>query len=157
MVPDCNVDHSKQGQSKGGILAKACEYITELTDENNRFHEVIQTNNNLINDLERTKRDLAETKKENNRLREILRKHGLSSELAEAVGHTDSNLKADVYQETNVITSNGTNLLVPPSVVVTLSSNKPDMLAASSDSGSGHISPTIIRVNTTTSSPTPSS
>lgn len=30
VVPDCSDDHTKQGQSKGGILAKAYEYILEL-------------------------------------------------------------------------------------------------------------------------------
>merc|ERR1712227_1041616 len=30
VVPDCSDDHTKQGQSKGGILAKAYEYIQEL-------------------------------------------------------------------------------------------------------------------------------
>ena len=145
VVPDCNVDHSKQGQSKGGILAKACEYITEITDENNRFHEVVQTNNNLINDLERAKRDLADMKKENSKLKAILQKHGLLSE-----SHTDSDPKSDALQVSNVITSNGSSLLVPPTIVVSLSSNTPENLSASSDGGSGHILPI-------TASPTPSS
>ena len=62
-MPDCQQDHTKQvvsfiaistnilnrfyvfqGQSKGGILAKATEYIQELCAENARMNEVLKEN-----------------------------------------------------------------------------------------------------------------
>lgn len=34
IVPECNEDHTKQGQSKGGILHKTYDYIQQVTKEN---------------------------------------------------------------------------------------------------------------------------
>ncbi|KAG7478564.1 Upstream stimulatory factor 1 [Solea senegalensis] len=42
-IPDCNVDYTKTGQSKGGILSKACEYIKELRQSNLKLGEDIGT------------------------------------------------------------------------------------------------------------------
>ncbi|KAJ0063575.1 hypothetical protein NL108_004395, partial [Boleophthalmus pectinirostris] len=42
-IPDCNVDYTKTGQSKGGILSKACEYIKELRQSNLKLGEDIST------------------------------------------------------------------------------------------------------------------
>uniref|UniRef100_A0A3B5K9L0 Upstream stimulatory factor 1 n=1 Tax=Takifugu rubripes TaxID=31033 RepID=A0A3B5K9L0_TAKRU len=38
-IPDCNIDYTKTGQSKGGILSKACEYIKELRQSNLKLGE----------------------------------------------------------------------------------------------------------------------
>ncbi|RWS17539.1 upstream stimulatory factor-like isoform X1, partial [Dinothrombium tinctorium] len=78
IVPDCSQDHTKQGQSKGGILAKACEYITDLTNENSRLHEVIKENEILNNELDSLRQQLLDMKTECRRLRVILQKHGIS-------------------------------------------------------------------------------
>ncbi|MGH0163199.1 UNVERIFIED_CONTAM: hypothetical protein FKN15_044750 [Acipenser sinensis] len=54
IIPDCNTDSSKTGASKGGILSKACDYIRELRQTNQRlqesFKEVerVQMDNELI-------------------------------------------------------------------------------------------------------------
>ncbi|GFY46058.1 upstream stimulatory factor 2 [Trichonephila inaurata madagascariensis] len=56
IVPDCTSDHTKQGQfysqSKGGILAKACDYITELRNSCARLPDVLKENERLNLDLD---------------------------------------------------------------------------------------------------------
>uniref|UniRef100_H2YL46 BHLH domain-containing protein n=1 Tax=Ciona savignyi TaxID=51511 RepID=H2YL46_CIOSA len=42
LVPDCQGDNTKQGQSKGGILAKTCEYILDLQTNNQRYADRIK-------------------------------------------------------------------------------------------------------------------
>uniref|UniRef100_A0A3B1J258 BHLH domain-containing protein n=1 Tax=Astyanax mexicanus TaxID=7994 RepID=A0A3B1J258_ASTMX len=39
IIPDCNLDTTKTGASKGGILSKACDYIQELRQQNHRLQE----------------------------------------------------------------------------------------------------------------------
>ncbi|ETE60545.1 Upstream stimulatory factor 2, partial [Ophiophagus hannah] len=39
IIPDCNTDNTKTGASKGGILSKACDYIRELRQTNQRMQE----------------------------------------------------------------------------------------------------------------------
>ncbi|XP_053209992.1 transcription factor EB-like isoform X2 [Panonychus citri] len=51
IVPDCAQDRTKQGQSKGGILAKACEYINQLVKENAKLKEIIKENERTIASL----------------------------------------------------------------------------------------------------------
>ncbi|KAM9225048.1 upstream stimulatory factor 2 isoform 3-T3 [Dugong dugon] len=42
IIPDCNADNSKTGASKGGILSKACDYIRELRQTNQRMQETFK-------------------------------------------------------------------------------------------------------------------
>uniref|UniRef100_G3PFX3 Upstream transcription factor 2, c-fos interacting n=1 Tax=Gasterosteus aculeatus TaxID=69293 RepID=G3PFX3_GASAC len=37
IIPDCNIDSTKTGASKGGILSKACDYIRDLRQSNQRL------------------------------------------------------------------------------------------------------------------------
>lgn len=39
IIPDCNIDSTKTGASKGGILSKACDYIRDLRQSNVRLQE----------------------------------------------------------------------------------------------------------------------
>uniref|UniRef100_A0A671Q2Q2 Upstream stimulatory factor 2 n=1 Tax=Sinocyclocheilus anshuiensis TaxID=1608454 RepID=A0A671Q2Q2_9TELE len=54
IIPDCNMDSTKTGASKGGILSKACDYIRELRQTNQRLQESykeverIQVDNELL-------------------------------------------------------------------------------------------------------------
>ncbi|KTF74471.1 hypothetical protein cypCar_00022773, partial [Cyprinus carpio] len=54
IIPDCNIDNTKTGASKGGILSKACDYIRELRQTNQRLQESykeverIQVDNELL-------------------------------------------------------------------------------------------------------------
>nr|XP_031362745.1 upstream stimulatory factor 1 [Lonchura striata domestica] len=42
IIPDCSMENTKSGQSKGGILSKACDYIQELRQSNLRLSEELQ-------------------------------------------------------------------------------------------------------------------
>ncbi|OXB52710.1 hypothetical protein ASZ78_016612, partial [Callipepla squamata] len=42
IIPDCSMENTKSGQSKGGILSKACDYIQELRQSNHRLSEELQ-------------------------------------------------------------------------------------------------------------------
>ncbi|KAI1278122.1 Upstream stimulatory factor 2 [Halotydeus destructor] len=78
VVPECNQDASaKQGQSKGGILAKACEHIAELTSDNRRLNEISRENEMLSSELDATRQQLYEAKQENKKMRTLLLRHGL--------------------------------------------------------------------------------
>lgn len=80
IIPDCNNDSSKgsfETQSKGGILAKACDYITELKQSNVRLHDCIKENENLVAELELLGRQMEELKVENDQLRAQLAQHGI--------------------------------------------------------------------------------
>jgi len=39
VVPDCQMDQSKQGTSKGGVLSKALDHIVKLRQDNDRLRE----------------------------------------------------------------------------------------------------------------------
>lgn len=80
IVPDCNADHTKQGQSKGGILAKACEHINELTADNAKLGEIVKENELLANELDSVRQQLLDAKNENRKLKDVLKKNGIEAE-----------------------------------------------------------------------------
>ncbi|KAK3107268.1 hypothetical protein FSP39_010783 [Pinctada imbricata] len=77
VVPECSQDHTKQGQSKGGILSKACDYIQELRAANNRMAESLKETERLSVDLDIVRQQCEELKNENAILRAQLQSHGL--------------------------------------------------------------------------------
>lgn len=77
VIPDCSQEHTKQGQSKGGILSKACDYITELKTANLRMSESLKETERLSVDLELLRQQCEELKSENSILRAQLQSHGL--------------------------------------------------------------------------------
>ncbi|RZF40662.1 hypothetical protein LSTR_LSTR012763 [Laodelphax striatellus] len=79
IIPDCTQDTSKgfETQSKGGVLAKACDYITELKQSNSRLNEYMKENEQLIAELEMVTRQMDALKLENHQLREQLVQHGI--------------------------------------------------------------------------------
>ncbi|GIY48996.1 hypothetical protein CEXT_622201 [Caerostris extrusa] len=88
IVPDCTSDHAKQGQfysqSKGGILAKACDYIQELRNSCARLPDIVKENERLNLDLDALRQQYEEVKNENQALRAHLQQQGIaiSSSLA---------------------------------------------------------------------------
>ena len=67
--------HSKSKfilQSKGGILAKACEYITELRTENQQLIQCMEENEKLRQEITSLKQSLATTRRENAELKSQL-------------------------------------------------------------------------------------
>ncbi|XP_016144438.1 upstream stimulatory factor 1-like isoform X2 [Sinocyclocheilus grahami] len=76
-IPDCNVDATKNDQSKGGILSKACDYIQELRQSNARLEEELNTVDRLRMDNQLLKQEMEEWKSKNQMIRAQLRQHGI--------------------------------------------------------------------------------
>ncbi|GAB5582180.1 upstream stimulatory factor 1 isoform X1 [Prionailurus iriomotensis] len=77
IIPDCNADNSKTGASKGGILSKACDYIRELRQTNQRMQETFKEAERLQMDNELLRQQIEELKNENAVLRAQLQQHNL--------------------------------------------------------------------------------
>ncbi|XP_011675774.1 upstream stimulatory factor isoform X1 [Strongylocentrotus purpuratus] len=82
IIPDCNIDHSKQGQvssqeSKGGILSKTCDYIHDLRNSNTRMAESLKDSERLTVDIDLMRQQLEELKGENALLRAQLQQAGI--------------------------------------------------------------------------------
>ncbi|KAM6932065.1 upstream stimulatory factor 1 isoform 1-T2 [Lycodopsis pacificus] len=76
-IPDCNIDYTKTGQSKGGILSKACEYIKELRQSNLKLGDDISTLDRLRIDNQLLRQEVEDCKSKNQILRNLLRQHGI--------------------------------------------------------------------------------
>ncbi|XP_044305143.1 upstream stimulatory factor 1 isoform X1 [Varanus komodoensis] len=77
IIPDCSMENTKSGQSKGGILSKACDYIQELRQSNIRLSEELQGLDQLQMDNEVLRQQVEELKNKNLILRAQLRQHGV--------------------------------------------------------------------------------
>ncbi|XP_048357621.1 upstream stimulatory factor 2 [Sphaerodactylus townsendi] len=77
IIPDCNTDNSKTGASKGGILSKACDYIRELRQTNQRMQETFKEAERLQMDNDLLRQQIEELKNENALLRAQLQQHGI--------------------------------------------------------------------------------
>lgn len=65
------------GQSKGGILAKACQYIQELQDCQQRMEVCVKEKKQLSQNFEDIKQRNITLERENKELRELLKRHGI--------------------------------------------------------------------------------
>ncbi|KAF3839447.1 hypothetical protein F7725_018164 [Dissostichus mawsoni] len=89
IIPDCNMDSAKTGasslssQSKGGILSKACDYIRDLRQSNQRLQESVKEVDRIQVDNDLCRQQIEELKNENALLRAQLQQHGI-----EMVGET---------------------------------------------------------------------
>uniref|UniRef100_A0A665UUT5 Upstream stimulatory factor 2 n=1 Tax=Echeneis naucrates TaxID=173247 RepID=A0A665UUT5_ECHNA len=83
IIPDCSMDSTKTGASKGGILSKACDYIRELRQNNQRLQESLKEVERIQVDNELCRQQIEELKNENALLRAQLQQHGI-----EMVGET---------------------------------------------------------------------
>ncbi|KAG7469039.1 hypothetical protein MATL_G00124660 [Megalops atlanticus] len=79
IIPDCNMDSSKTGASKGGILSKACDYIRELRQNNQRLQESFKEVERVQVDNDLLRQQIEELKNENALLRAQLQQHGIDS------------------------------------------------------------------------------
>ena len=64
-------------QSKGGILAKACEYIVELRTSNQQLAECLKDSEQQAMGMELIRQQNEELKRENVLLRAQLSQHGI--------------------------------------------------------------------------------
>lgn len=82
IIPECNASANTAGsgssgegktnyetQSKGGILAKACEYIAELRVANQNLNQYLRDNEKLRQEITALKQLVTQLKRENNQLR----------------------------------------------------------------------------------------
>ncbi|XP_036423241.1 upstream stimulatory factor 2 isoform X2 [Colossoma macropomum] len=77
IIPDCNMDNTKTGASKGGILSKACDYIRELRQTNQRLQENFKEVERIQVDNELLRQQIEDLKNDNALLRAQLQQHGL--------------------------------------------------------------------------------
>ncbi|XP_063001911.1 upstream stimulatory factor 1 isoform X1 [Elgaria multicarinata webbii] len=77
IIPDCSMENTKSGQSKGGILSKACDYIQELRQSNIRLSDELQGLDQLQIDNEVLRQQAEDLKNKNLILRAQLRQHGV--------------------------------------------------------------------------------
>ncbi|XP_075049305.1 upstream stimulatory factor 1 isoform X6 [Mixophyes fleayi] len=77
IIPDCSMENTKSGQSKGGILSKACDYIQELRQGNMRLSDELQNLEQLQMDNELLRQQVEDLKNKNLILRAQLRHHGV--------------------------------------------------------------------------------
>lgn len=77
IIPDCNIDSTKTGASKGGILSKACDYIRELRQNNQRLQESYKEVERVQMDNELLRQQIEELKNDNAHLRAQLQQHGI--------------------------------------------------------------------------------
>ncbi|XP_043115344.1 upstream stimulatory factor 1 isoform X3 [Puntigrus tetrazona] len=76
-IPDCTMDSTKTGQSKGGILSKACDYIQELRQSNSRLGDELNSLERLKMDNQLLRQEVEDWKSKNQILRSQLRQHGI--------------------------------------------------------------------------------
>ncbi|XP_034016270.1 upstream stimulatory factor 2 [Thalassophryne amazonica] len=78
IIPDCSID-SRTGASKGGILSKACDYIRELRQSNQRLQESYKEVEQVEIDNKLLRQQIEELKNDNALLRAQLQQHGIES------------------------------------------------------------------------------
>lgn len=83
IIPENNSPEMKgnghyEGQSKGGILAKACEYILELKEQQLKVDVCIKENKQLCQNVEILKQQNMALEQENRALKEFLKRNGLA-------------------------------------------------------------------------------
>jgi len=82
LIPDCNTSSDtsqggKHAQSKGGILAKACEYLAETRNTNQRLVESLKQNEGVSAENERLSSQIEQLQQENAILKQQLQNHGI--------------------------------------------------------------------------------
>ncbi|XP_068173151.1 upstream stimulatory factor 1 [Antennarius striatus] len=77
VIPDCNIDYTKTGQSKGGILSKACDYIKELRQSNLKLGDDISVIDQLRIDNQLLRQEVEDLNSKNQILRNLLQQHGI--------------------------------------------------------------------------------
>ncbi|XP_060756329.1 upstream stimulatory factor 2 isoform X4 [Neoarius graeffei] len=88
IIPDCNMDSTKTGASKGGILSKACDYIQELRQSNHRLRESLHEVKRVQMDNEILRQQVEELKNENALLRaELQQCRATAAEVTDVPSH----------------------------------------------------------------------
>lgn len=65
VIPDCQMDQSKQGTSKGGVLSKALDHIIKLRGDNDRMHETIKEQERILVENQVLRQQVEKLRQEN--------------------------------------------------------------------------------------------
>jgi len=65
VVPDCQMDQSKQGTSKGGVLSKALDHIVKLRQENERLRDNIKEQERVLVENQVLRQQVEKLRQEN--------------------------------------------------------------------------------------------
>ncbi|KAK2815209.1 hypothetical protein Q7C36_023475 [Tachysurus vachellii] len=87
IIPDCSMDSTKTGASKGGILSKACDYIQELRQTNCRLHESLQEVKRVQMDNDILRQQVEELKNENASLQAELQQLRAEADFTDVPSH----------------------------------------------------------------------
>ena len=110
LIPDClPSNNGKQPDSKGGILSKACEYITELQSENQEMEENLRDFNETKNHLALLKQQFEQLKQENQLLRSHLQQQPTYVDHSLISDGTDSNAVVLLDDSSIVMEANDNN------------------------------------------------
>lgn len=77
MNGDIRANGHYDGQSKGGILAKACDYITDLKDINEKYDALKREHGDLLRKVELVNTRNISLERENKELKAILKKNSI--------------------------------------------------------------------------------
>ncbi len=87
LIPEVDLDDPDKGppkgggMSKGGILAKACDYVSDIRAENAKLTDKVSMFDMVSMENERLRSQLDEMKQENERLRQKLEDNGINPNL----------------------------------------------------------------------------
>ena len=65
VVPDCQMDQSKQGPSKGGVLSKSLDHIIKLRAQNDRMAETIKEQERILVENQVLRQQVEKLRQEN--------------------------------------------------------------------------------------------
>lgn len=65
VVPDCQMDQSKQGTSKGGVLSKALDHICKLRQDNDRMRDTIKEQERILVENQVLRQQVEKLRQEN--------------------------------------------------------------------------------------------
>lgn len=89
VVPDCQMDQSKQGTSKGGVLSKALDHIVKLRQENDRMRDSIKEQERVLVENQVLRQQVEKLRQENQILQANLNLHLRQSEHLDDEGKLD--------------------------------------------------------------------
>lgn len=75
VVPDCQMDQSKQGTSKGGVLSKALDHIVKLRQENERMRENMKEQERVLVENQVLRQQVEKLRQESSNLQAHLNLH----------------------------------------------------------------------------------
>lgn len=75
VVPDCQMDQSKQGTSKGGVLSKALDHIVKLRQDNERMRDNMKEQERVLVENQVLRQQVEKLRQENSILQANLNLH----------------------------------------------------------------------------------